>query len=182
MRRTLSKEAAFLLFLACLVALPLAGLGAYVYQKHHWALDRMAELEPRHARLRGLEAQQDNLAQAQANANAQLALYVIPSEQDANAAGNEAQQRIRSILSAAGLEISSSQVLPLKEEIHFDRIPLSVRAEGEQIAVLTGLAGLAEQKPAILIDAITVQGAGAPIKGVQRLGVQLSLSILRGRS
>ncbi len=182
MRRTLPKEAAFLLLLACLAALPLAALGSYVYQKHHWALARLAELEPRHARLQGLEAQKENLAQAQASAKAQLALYVHPGEQDANATGNEAQQRIRSILSAAGLEISSSQVLPVKEEAHFDRIPLSVRAEGEQIAVLTGLAGLAEQKPAILIDAITVQGAGAPVKGVQRLGVQLSLSILRGRS
>ncbi|MDD2545116.1 MAG: type II secretion system protein GspM [Burkholderiaceae bacterium] len=182
MRLTFPKETAAVLLLACAVALPLAIGGVYVYQKHQWAEARMAELAPRHARLLGIEAQRDNLAQAQAAAQERLALYIYPADQDANTTGNEVQQRVRSLLTAAGLQIASSQVLPLKEEKSFERIPLSVRAEGEMLAVQGALAGLAEQKPAILVDAMVVQGYGAPVNGVQRLSVQLSLSVLRSRS
>ena len=70
-------------------------------------------------------------------------------------------------------------MLPPKEEKGFERIPLSVRAEGEMLALQTALAGLAEQKPAILIDTMVVQGYGAPVKGVQTLAVQFGFSVLR---
>ena len=70
-------------------------------------------------------------------------------------------------------------MLAAKEEKGFERIPLSVRAEGEMVALQTALAGLAEQVPAILVDAVVVQAQGAPVKGVQRLSVQFNLIALR---
>ena len=108
-----------------------------------------------------------------------VAQYLYPAEQDTSQAGNDAQQRIRGLLAAAGLDIASSQVLEAKEEKGFERIPLAVRAEGEMVAVQAALAGLAEQMPAILIDAITVRSQGGPVNGAQRLSVQLNLSVLR---
>ena len=94
-------------------------------------------------------------------------------------AGNDAQQRIRSILSSAGMTVVSSQVLPAKDEKGIERIPLAVRAEGDIVALQGALAGLAEQKPALLVDDMFIQAQGAANKGPQRLAVQFSLSVLR---
>ncbi len=53
---------------------------------------------------------------------------------------------------------------------------------GKMVALQAALTGLAAEKPAILIDTLVVQGYGAPNKnGVQRLSVQLNLSVLRRR-
>ena len=183
MKLTIRRETAIVLITLALLALPFMAAGIYMYQKHQWAEKRLDELEPRYARLLGLEDSREALAQANAQGQASLAQYVYPQEQDTNQTGNDAQQRIRSILVAAGLDIASSQVLPVKEDKGFERIPLSVRAEGEMVALQTALAGLAAEKPAILIDTVLVQGYGAPTKGgVQRLSVQLSLVVLRRHS
>ena len=68
-----------------------------------------------------------------------------------------------------------------KEDKEFERIPLTVRAEGELLAVYLAIAALSEQKPAILLDGFSVQVSGVPVKGVQRMAVQLNLLILRAR-
>ena len=180
MKLNIGRETTAVLVVLALLALPLMAVGIYAYQKHQWAQSRLGEVEPRYARLLGLDANRDALAQAHTQGQALIAQYVYPSEQDANQTGNDVQQRIRSILVAAGLDIASSQVLPAKEEKGFERIPLSVRAEGELVALQGALAGLAAETPAILIDSVVVQGYGAPNKnGVQRLPVQLSLAVLR---
>lgn len=179
MKNLIRRETVVLLMTLIALALPLLAGSMYLYQKHQWAQNRLNEFEPRHARLLGLEGSRENLAQANARAQGLITQYAYPSEQDANQAGNDAQQRIRSLLVASGMDISSSQVLAAKEEKGFERIPLSVRAEGEMVALQTALAGLTEQVPAILVDAVVVQGQGAPVKGVQRLSVQLSLMVLR---
>ncbi len=182
MKLNIRRETATVLIMLALLALPLMTAGIYVYQKHQWAENRLNELEPRYARLLGLEASSESLAQAQAQGQSLIAQYIYPQEQDANQTGNTVQQRIRSILVAAGLDIASSQVLPAKEEKGFERIPLSIRAEGEMVALQAALTGLVAEKPAILIDTLLVQGYGAPNKnGVQRLSVQLNLIVLRRR-
>ena len=179
MKNYFRREALALAITLAVLALPLAGAAVYLYQKHQWAQDRISELEPRYARLLGMQESRESLVQASERAQAQLAQYLYPQEQDANQTGNDAQQRIRSILTSSGLVIASSQVLAPKEEKGFERIPLSVRAEGEMLALQTALAGLAEQKPAILMDSIVVQGYGAPVKGVQNLAVQFNFTVLR---
>ncbi len=163
--------------------LPLALLGAYVVQKHEWAEQRLAELEPRYARLLGLEAQKAHIDAALLQVNALRAQYVYPSAQDAAQTGNAAQQRVRDIFNSAGLQILSSQALPAKTEKGFDRIPLSVRAEGDMLAVQSALAVLNSQSPAIIIDDLDIQLQGnlsnADGKTVPRLGANFSLSVLR---
>ncbi|WP_027995455.1 type II secretion system protein GspM [Simplicispira psychrophila] len=183
MKSIVRRESAIVVIMLALLALPFMAAGIYIYQKHQWAEKRLDELEPRYARLLGLEDSRETLVQANAQGQASLAQYVYPQGQDINQTGNDAQQRIRSILVAAGLDIASSQVLPVKEDKGFDRIPLSVRAEGEMVALQAALAGLVAEAPAILIDTVLVQGYGAPTKGgVQRLSVQLSLVVLRRHS
>lgn len=182
MKRFLSREKLALIVTLVLLAVPLVMAGAYVFQKHRWAQARLAELEPRYARLLGFEASQDELAKTSENARNLLGKFAYPASQDVTQAGNDAQQRVRSIFSAAGLDIVSSQVLPPKQEKSFDRIPVSVRAEGRLLALQTALVGLSSQSPAILIDGFTVQTIGAVRAEVpQRLGIQFNLSVLRER-
>ena len=176
-----------------LLALPLAAallpvaVGAwYVLNKHTWAQERLVQLEPRYARLLGLEAQHTELQAVLQRASALRVQYVYPAAQDEAQTGNQAQQKVRDIFSTAGLQIISSQVLPSKEEKGFDRIPLVVRAEGELLAVQSALAVLGSQQPAIVINELDIQMQGGLAnhnpKFAPRLSAQFTLSVMRERS
>lgn len=168
-----------LVTVACLLAICLAA-SAYVYQKHQWVQTRLTDfIGPRYARLAGLKVGGDALSVAATRARELEALYVHDGGMDANQIGNEVQQRVRSLLTAAGMSISSSQVLPAKTEAEMERIPISVRAEGDITSLQGALIGLAEQRPAVIIDQINIQSQDTPDRGVQRLSVQFGFLILR---
>lgn len=172
------------LALACVglvVLLAFVAAISYVASKHAAWSSRIEGIEPRYARLLGLEAAKPKLEAADAAARASLSKYMYSPEQDATQAGNDAQQKIRAIFSQAKLDISSSQVLASKTEGDIERIPLSVRAEGDLPALQTALAGLASQTPAILIDRVTIQGTSFARSDAVRLGAQFSFSVLRAR-
>ena len=180
--RTLSPGAMLLLLILGVVLATLAGAGYYVYDKHQTAVKRMEEVEPRHARLQGLQGSTDALARAQAEAQGVVAQYVYPAETDANQVGNAAQQRVRNLFTTAGLQIVSSQVLPAKAEKNYDRIPLAVRAEGDLLALQGALVGLSGETPAILVRGMNVQTIGSVRADTpQRLAVQFDMFVLRGR-
>lgn len=180
------RERAILAATLLLALVPLALAGWYIAQRHAYAEQRLEELEPRYARLLGLEAQKAEIDAALARAGEARAQYIYPAGQDASQTGNAAQQKIRDILGAAGLQVSSSQVLPAKDDKGFDRIPLSVRAEGDMLSVQSALAVLGSQMPLLLIDDLDIQVVGAfgnlDPKAVPRLSVAFGLSILRERS
>lgn len=164
---------------------PLVVGGWYVVNKHIWARERMAQIEPRYARLLGLETQRGELQSALQRAASLRAQYIYPMSQDEAQSGNLAQQKVRDIFTIAGLQILSSQVLPAKEEKGFDRIPVLVRAEGEILALHSALAVLGNQQPVILLNELDVQVQGGlanlNLKFAPRLAVQFNLSVLRER-
>ena len=168
-----------------IVLLPLIWGGLYVWGKHTWVRDNLARIEPRHARLLGLESQGADLAGMLERAQAMRTRYVYPATQDDAQTGNLAQQKVRGILESAGLQVISSQALPSKESKGFDRIPLSVRAEGEMLAVQSALAVLSSQQPAIFLDDLNIQLVGALNQANNRvapkLAAQFNFSVLRER-
>lgn len=178
------QETVLLLATAALLLLPLTLLGYYIVHKHHWAQERLAELEPRYSRLLGLQEHKAELEAALERARALRSQYIFPPEQDATQAGNAAQQKVRDIFTAAGLQILSIQVLAPKTEKGFERIPLSVRAEGEILALQTALAVLSSQTPIIVVNDLDVHltNAGATPTAPPRLSANFSLSVLRGAS
>lgn len=183
MKSLLNRQGLVTAVAGLLLCLPLLAAAAFLVSKYNWAEQRLAELEPRYARLLGLEGSRNDLARALADTSAMMTLYVYPVSQDVSQAGNDAQQRIRNIATTAGLSIVSSQVLPPKVENLFDRIPLLVRLEGELPALQAALVVLAEQSPAINFEGITVQTVGAVKAEVpQRLSIQFNLFVLRARS
>ena len=186
MKNLKSREIMVLAGAVVLLLLPFLWGGYYIAQKHGSVQTKLAELEPRYSRLLGLQAQRGELSDVLVQVQAARERYVYPAAQDATQAGNAAQQRVRDIFSSAGLQVISSQVLPPKSEKGFDRIPLTVSAEGEALALQSTLAVLSSQEPIIVINVLDVQlqgGLGNPnLKGEPRLSVQFSLSVLRERS
>lgn len=179
MKRWLNKESLVLTLTLLVLAAPLVAGGVYVYNKHQWALGRLAELEPRYARFMGMELGKSELTKASEHAQLLLEQYVYPQDKDLSQAGNDAQQRVRDIFSAAGLQVGSSQVLPPKADAGFDRIQLTVRAEGELASLQGALIGLSGLKPAIFVDSMTASVIGTPRGEVpQKLAIQFSLSAL----
>lgn len=174
------ETVALLLLLGVVFLLPILAAGSYVYAKHHWAQARMQELEPRYARLVGLDQQRDALAEATQRAHTMHSWYLHPLDKDANQTGNEIQERVRSILSSAGMGIVSSQVLPAKQDKGLEHIAIAVRADGDITSLQGALMGLAEQKPALLVDDVHITAQGGDDKGPQRLAVQLNVLALRG--
>ena len=73
-------------------------------------------------------------------------------------------------------------MLPPKAEKGFDRIPLTVRTEGELLALQSALAVLSSQAPVIVIDELEVQVRSNPPNAEPHLAAQFNLSVLRERS
>lgn len=180
------RQGAVLAMTILLLALPVLLGGIYVLQKYQWAQSKVEEVEPRYARLLGLGEQRAEFDSALISANEARARYVYPASQNAGQAGNAAQQRLREIFSGAGLQISSSQVLPSKVEKGFERIPLTIRTEGDLVALQSALAVLSSQTPLIIIDQLEIQVLGGlgnvNPKFAPQLAAQFSLSVLRERS
>lgn len=180
MKRMLRRQSIALGTVTLLALVPLVALGLYVVDLRHAAQQRIAELEPRHARLAGLVAGGKALEQAEAAARNQLGELTYAATQDLTQAGNDAQQRVRTVFTNAGLQLVSSQVLPAKDEKQFDRIPLAVRLEGDLAALQAALVALSHQTPAILIDGLNIQSMGAARpEQAQRMASQFNLSVLR---
>lgn len=166
-----------------LLCAPLVIVGLYVWQKHQWATQRLAELEPRHARLQGLLAREDELRLAAEQAATQIQRHAYHVSIDANQAGNEAQQRIREAFAGSGLTVSSLQLLPAKEDGPFDRIPIALAVEGEMFQLQAALLALGALQPTVLVDAVTLRAIGlAPPSSSPRLGGQFRFSVLRERT
>jgi general secretion pathway protein M len=178
--RTIEKRAAQLV-IALGLLIPLGFAAYWVFQKHQSTKQRLLDMEPRHARLLGLDAQRQELDKALLQVQQARRHYFYPAGQDASQAGNEAQNRIRDVFSGAGLQISSSQVLPAKVEKGFDRIGLTVRAEGEWLALQTALVILPTLTPIVTLNDLEVQLLGGPAGGPPRLAAQFNLSVLRER-
>jgi general secretion pathway protein M len=172
--------AVWLLLLACVFA-GAGWAGWLVWTKHQQAVARMADIEPRHARLAGILQREAAFTEQVGEVNKRLNELVYPSSVESQAAGTDAQQRVRQLFTSAGLNLVSSQMMEPKAEGSFDRIPMSVRLDGDLVALQTALSGLDTLRPVIWIDNMSVQaGATSPDK-TPRLSIAFSLSVLRGR-
>lgn len=185
MSRPIFNRIAWLQALTVLVLLlPVAGAALYVWTQHQRVQNRLADLEPRYARLQGLLQRQADLKALAVQVNGQLVRLTYPAAQDVTQAGNDAQQRIRSLFAESKLDIISIQVLPpLKEESKFDRIPINLRVEGDIAGIQSALLKLSGQNPMVLVESLSLQTIGAVRPAsIQRLGGQFNLSVLRVRS
>ncbi len=181
-RTSLRPEHLWLLLGAALLAVLLIGGISFVVAKHHWATSLMAQLEPRYARLAGLRASGERLKATEKELSTNLARVAYGPEVDPAQAGNEALQRLRTAIAARGLQVSSSQLLPAREEGDFLRIGLNLRVDGDLAELRDLLRDMAaQQKPVIFSESI--QLANQPSRRQQQsVMTQLNLFVLKVRS
>jgi general secretion pathway protein M len=181
-RFAFNRIALFQLLTVLAIAMPLLGAVYVVWVKHQRLQVILADIEPRYARLQGLVDSGAAVQALDSKAGEQLASVAYPATQDATKSGNDAQQRISSLLAESKVEVMSTQVLPAKEAGKFDKIAINVRIEGELPAVKDALLKLSTQAPAILIDSMALQTIGAVRPAnTQRLSGQFSFAVYRVR-
>ncbi len=121
-------------------------------------------LEPRVARLQGLLAREDEMRQAAGAVGSDVLDLVYPATDDHQAVSAMLQKNVREIFAAAGLVVSNSQILPVREdegEEGFDRIAIKFTASGDLPALDIALADISAYLPLLLIESIDVWPARA---------------------
>jgi len=157
--------------------------GQYVVRKHLWAAGRLEEIEPRYARLMGLRDAGGQLEQGLKQARAELPRLGYAAERDAAQVGNDLQQLARRALQAAGLSVTSSQVLPPRGEAGFERIGVSVQAEGSLSGVQLAVAALQAETPRIAFESVLLQSTGRVADdGTPIVSCRLRVNVLRLQS
>jgi len=157
--------------------------GQYVVRKHLWATERLAEIEPRYARLMGLRDAGAQLDEGLKQARATLPRLGYPADRDAAQVGNDLQQLARRALQAGGLTVTSSQVLPPRGEAGFERVGLSLQAEGALSGVQVALAALQAERPRMVFDTVVLQSTGRfADDGTPIVSCRITLAVLRLQS
>lgn len=178
-RRALVAVAATL----AVVLLPVLLAGQYVVRKHGWAAETLEQIEPRYARLLGLRDTGSQLEDALKQSRAALSRLGYAADRDTAQVGNDLQQVARRALQAAGLSVGSSQVLSPRSEAGFERISVSVQAEGALSGVQVALAGLQTEIPRILLDNVALQATGRTADdGTPIVSCRLTVAVLRLQS
>lgn len=176
-------ETLWLLAAALLALLLLVWAASLTLLKHREAADRLADIEPRHARLAGLLQSSDRFVQADGVIQANLAEFVYPADIDASQTGNAALQRVRELAAARGLRVSSSQTAAPRDENGFDRIGLNLRVEGEWPQLVDLLRELPQQRPLIYYNALQIgTQLGGPVQDrAPPVFAQFDLYVLKER-
>lgn len=179
-RQRLRPEHLWLLIGAGLLLLALASAGSYVLAKHRWAGSLVEQLEPRHARLAGLRTDGERLQATDQTLAANLKRVAYGAEGDPAQDGNTVLQQLRDASARRGLRLSSSQVLPAREEGDFQHIGIQMRVEGDMPALRDFLRDLAAHTPTIFSDSVQFSRQSRRADE-QDVTVQLSLFILKVR-
>jgi general secretion pathway protein M len=157
--------------------------GQYVVRKHLWGIERLEELEPKYARLLGLREAGPQLEERLKQARAALPRLGHTADRDAAQVGIDLQQLARRALQTAGLSVSSSQVLPPRGEAGYERIAVSLQAEGALSGVQLALAALQAEAPRLGFDTVVVQSTGRFAEdGAPVVSCRMIVTVLRLQS
>lgn len=164
-----------LLLLACLIAFMVELHGRY-----QWATSELDDIEPRYARLKGIEGVGGDIVAAVADAEQWLQAFAYPSGEDRARIGTELQQRIRQVGDTHGIGFAGSQILPVREEADFAIVSVRGTMEGEVPAFLAFMSELKELRPPVLFEGLVMQAPrqGRSGESGARVNVQASMYVM----
>ena len=113
-------------------------------------------LEPRIARLQGLIEYEDQLRDSASKVDRQVVNLVYPAITDRATVSATLQTNIRRILVEAGLTVTNSQVLPVREEELFDYIGLKLTVTGSVASLDAAMIAIAGYRPLLLAESLDV--------------------------
>lgn len=125
-------------------------------------------IEPRTARLLGILETADQLEAAGGRAAAMLRELAYPAGRDSATMAAGLQQDVREVLTAAGMSVTGSQVLPVRRAQGHDRLTLDITAEGNIQSLDEALSGLALMRPLVFIESLKVK----PVRTRARRGAK----------
>lgn len=177
---------------AALLVVPPVMFGSWVYAKHTWAQEQLDTMEPRYARLVGLQEQVEEIQQGLEQIAEAKAAYIYPAEQDSTQTGNALQQRLRALLDKSGLAVVSSQVRPASESEEqgqslgpYERISVAMTAEGNWPAIQLAMLSLSDVSPTVWLDELQLNLVGTLVnnnpKVLPKISAQFTFSILRSK-
>lgn len=145
-----------------------------------------AHLEPRIARLAGLEQVDQSIHHAAAAARENLRQLAFPAEMQSAQVGTAMQQIIRQQAASADLKITNSQTAPPRLREGHEEITVTVSAQGTVEELQKMLLGLQQESPRLVVSKLQLQpvnmrrARNAP--PIQQLNIQLSIAAARLQS
>ncbi|MFZ5655059.1 MAG: type II secretion system protein GspM [Pseudomonadota bacterium] len=171
-----------LVAILCLLPVALAA-GAWTAElgARIWRMAEVrADIEPRYARLAGIQARGEDILAAQRAAADWLARHAYPATADSGEIGTELQQRVRRLAEAAEVRVAGSQILPAREEAGFSIITVAGTLEGETGALAAFLLALQAEEPPIVVEKLAVQAPRARRgEASADVNAQVNMSVLR---
>jgi general secretion pathway protein M len=165
-----------------LVLLPFFAAGGYVWTKHQQAQTLLEQLEPRHARLQGLMAQEAEIEAQIKLAQGLISAYAFPAAADGTPIANDAQQRVKTALEQAGFRVESIQVKDGAEAGDFLRLNISAKVDGNVHALRESFLKLREITPVLVVDSFRFTNEGPLLKALlQRTAGTLNIVVLRSK-
>jgi len=154
--------------------------GISLWQIHADQARQLSDIEPRIARLRGVQQALPAIGQALADARNEILKEAYPSTSPAAQIGTALQQRVRQTLEQAQMTIEGSQSLPPVVQPGHEILPMSITAQGSLEALVTALNRLQQERPRITIQKLTLQpGRTGKGESGQILRLEARLSVLR---
>mgnify|MGYP003452782393 CR=1 FL=1 len=168
-----------LLLLIVLLAL----FASLLQQRMTLAQEALSSIEPRYARLLGLDTVGIDIIQGVDAIGADLARYTYPADSDGQRIGTDLQQRVRRLAEEAGASVVGSQILPARVHGVFAQIPLKVTVNGSLDGIRELLLGFERETPVILVDNLQINAAPRRARrgeaaAPDRLVGQIDLSVL----
>ncbi|MFT4768628.1 MAG: general secretion pathway protein M [Glaciecola sp.] len=147
-----------------------------------YAADR-GRIEPRVARLQGLLDNETELTKQSQLAAVRLREVAFPSVEDPSALAARLQSDVRQILAEAGMSVSNSQVMPVRQGEHFDRVAVNLTVAGTLPGLDAALIGIAAYRPQLLVESLdtfpTRANTRAKDGDAQTLTAVMQLMVLR---
>lgn len=113
-------------------------------------------LEPRVGRLRGLMQYEEQLRDSFGRVDRQVLNLVYPASTDRATVSAGLQKDVREIMAEAGLSVSNSQVLPVREEDAFDHIGIKLTVTGDVAGLDAALAAIGAYMPLLLVESLEI--------------------------
>lgn len=148
------------------LALLLAGLFlSELIWRYNWANTTLDSIEPRFARLTGIEAVGEELISRHARAASDLTRYAYPADVDVGRAGTDLQQRVRSLADEYGINVSGTQILPPREEAGLLLVGVTGAMAGDIGSVGRFLLRLETEQPLVIVEKMLAQAPSSRRRG-----------------
>lgn len=118
--------------------------------------DQIDFMAPRIARLQGLIDHEDAIRAALEGSGATVANEIYAGQGDAASVSATLQAEARDILIDAGLEVTNSQVLPVRKHERHDYVGVKLVAQGDIEALDAALTALLAFRPRMFVETIDV--------------------------